>query len=368
MDNLLIEQQALIKAKVAILAAPNSAFLADVCFSLVHKFDESIPTACTNGVYVKYSPKFFMELDTQERVFLVLHETLHVAFMHMLRCEDKNKQKYNQAADYVINAFLKKAGFKMPKEGLFDTQYDGMSTEEVYKLLPDVPTASTAWNDLVSDTDTPEDIKERIEAINDILIRASVSAKAAGNKPGSIPKELEIYIDKLVEPKLPWHRIINKYFNSLTKNDYSFKKPNKRFLPNYLPSLYAEGLGHIAIAVDSSGSVSDTDFNSFVSEISYLLNKYKPTNISLITFDTKIKSINEIKNNNELKKVKFVGRGGTDVLDLLNWVNKNKPVLTLVFTDGEFHKHDLVVKSPIVWIIHNNKQFTYKGKVVHYDL
>ena len=43
MDNLLIEQQALMKAKVAILAAPNSAFLADVCFSLVHKFDENIP-------------------------------------------------------------------------------------------------------------------------------------------------------------------------------------------------------------------------------------------------------------------------------------------------------------------------------------
>ena len=127
-------------------------------------------------------------------------------------------------------------------------------------------------------------------------------------------------------------------------------------------------MGHIAIAVDSSGSVSDTDFNSFVSEISYLLNKYKPTNISLITFDTEIKSINEIKNNNELSKVQFVGRDGTDVLDLWNWIKKNKPVFTLVYTDGEFHKHDLTVKSPIVWIIHNNKQFTYKGKVVHYDL
>ena len=97
----------------------------------------------------------------------------------------------------------------------FDCEAGGILLGSVHgaHLLIEHATAPTAWDDLVSDTDTPEEGKERTEAINDILIRASMSAKAAGNKPGSIPKELEIYIDKLVEPKLPWHRIINKYFN-----------------------------------------------------------------------------------------------------------------------------------------------------------
>lgn len=361
-------KQALTKAKIAILAAPNSAFLADVCFSLTHSFDESTPTAATNGTYVKYSSKFFMSLSAQERVFLILHETLHVAFMHTLRKGNKNHIKYNMAADYVINAFLINAGFKMPKEGLYDKQYEGLSTEEVYALLPDTPKMPQNLLDIIECVGTEDQIKEATEAVNDILIRAAMSAKAANSKPGSIPKELEIYINKLTNPKLPWYKILNKYFSALDKSDFSFRKPNKRFIPNYLPSLYNEGLGHIAIAVDASGSVSDTDFSTFVFEIGQLIKKYKPKEISLITFDTCIKSVIKLTTNKELQNIKFIGRGGTDVLPVINWINENKPILTLVFTDGEFHKYQTKINSPVVWLIHNNPDFTYQGKTVHYEL
>lgn len=59
-----------------------------------------------------------------------------MAFLHMDRLQSRNHRKWNVAADHVINLLLLERGFKMPKDGLADQQYKGLSTEEVYKLLP----------------------------------------------------------------------------------------------------------------------------------------------------------------------------------------------------------------------------------------
>jgi predicted metal-dependent peptidase len=359
-------QQALNKAKIQLMTKPDSTFFTTVCFSLKHIWDDTIPTAATNGEYIKFNPQFFMALSPEERVFLLLHESMHVAFLHMDRLKTRDRAKWNVAADHVINLMLLDRGFKMPKDGLADSAYIGLSTEEVYKILPDQDESKVMMD--LQDPEVSEG--EFQQSIEDILIRASVQAKMNGDSIGSIPVDIQLFLNGLLAPKLPWNRILQKYIQALSKHDYSFRKPYRRYFPQFhLPSLHSETLMDIAVAVDISGSVTDLEFKSFVSEINSIFKMMKPEKISLIQFDTVIKSVDVLKNTHDLSQVEFRGRGGTRIEPVIQWANENKPQLLLVFTDGEFRFRGLTTKANTVWLIHNNERFQAPfGKVINYKM
>lgn len=381
MTNQVIDRQlaidALSKAKIKLMDRPDSAFFTTICFSLKHSFDDSVPTACTNGKWIKFGTKFFMDLDPEERLFLLLHETMHCAYLHMIRlpagaCPDR----WNIATDHVINLQLLERGFKMPKMGIADPKYKGLSAEEIYKLLPENP-GKPQMQDLVGDEGEPGaggDSSAHAEALSremaDILVRAQIQSKIAEDKPGTIPGEIEIFLNRLLNPKLPWNRILQKYLQAFAKNDYTFRKPNRRFFPeHHLPSLYSESLMNIAIAVDTSGSVTDEQFLRFVTETHSIMRMMKPEKITLVQFDTEIRATDEIKSIQELMKVRFTGRGGTYINPVLKWVNANKPQLLLVFSDGGFYFYTETTKVPTIWLIHDNEQFNAPfGKTIHYTM
>lgn len=357
---------ALSKAKIQLMTRADSAFFTTVCFSLKQVWDDSIPTAATDGTTIYFNTQFFMNLSTEERVFLLLHESMHVAYLHMDRLNERDHKKWNIAADHVINLMLKERGFKMPTNGLADPMYIGLSTEEVYKLLPE-------QKDILFDMDLqPSDQPSEAlnQAVQDILVRAAIQSKMQEDRPGSIPGELEIFLNGLLDPKLPWQRILQKYLHAKVKNDYTFKKPNRRFFPTYhLPSLYSEGLMDIAVAVDTSGSVTDADFQVFISEVHSILKMMKPEKITLVQFDTALGNISEHRNISSISHIKFVGRGGTKIGPVLKWASEKKPKLLLVFSDGYFRFKDATVDTETLWIIHNNPKFTApKGKVIHYKV
>ena len=357
---------ALSKAKIQLMSRPDSAFFTTILFSLRFRWDETHPTAYTDGTWLGINPKWFMGLSSEERVFLLIHEAMHVAYMHMLRLGERDPQKWNHAADYVINLMLIERGFIMPKDGLLDHAYKGMSTEEVYNKLPEKDRSKIIL-DLKEPTEQTDSVQREIE---DILVRASIQSKMQNDAIGTIPGEIAIFLEKLLNPKLPWQRILQKYMNNMAKNDYSFRKPNRRYFPKYhLPSMYSEKLMNIAIAVDASGSVSDAEFLRFISETNGILKMMKPDKITLVQFDTEIKSVDEVKSVQELSKVKFSGRGGTLISPVIQWANENKPQLLLVFSDGQFRFYEYPTKIPVVWLIHGKPDFTAPyGKVIHYEM
>ena len=369
MKPVLDHHQALSKAKIQLMARPDSAFFTTVCFSLKHMWNENIPTARTNGTWIEFSPKFFMSLTVGQQIFLLLHETMHVAYLHMARFQKgMDQSKANIAMDHVINLQLIERGFEMPPFGYADRQYTGMCWEEVYKLLPDNH-PPPMMDDLVP-SDDPVTDEQLEQAVQDILVRASIQSKMSNDKPGTIPGDIQIFLDKLLNPKLPWNKILSKYLHAFAKNDYSFRKPNRRFFPRYhLPSLVGEKLINLAIAVDTSGSVSDEDFKVFVTEVHSILRMMNPEQIQLIQFDTAIKSVTKIRNTNELMACRFTGRGGTAITPVLEWANENKPQLLLVFSDGEFRFYGTDTKVQTLWIIHNDPSFKAPfGRVIHYSI
>ena len=131
-------------------------------------------------------------------------------------------------------------------------------------------------------------------------------------------------------------------------------------------------LCNIAIAVDISSSVTDHEFNIFISKIDEIKKTVNPKETTVISFNTQIigepQKLSE--EDNALKKLKFKGRGGTDITPVLKWATKNKPTVLVIFTDGDFTPVEPTDKSiPIVWLIHNNPSWKYQwGRVIHYNV
>ena len=360
-------EKALQQAKVQLMMKPDSAFFTTVCFSLRLMWDETCRTAATNGTKLFINPDFFMGLSVEERIFVLLHESMHVAFLHMQRLQERNQQKWNVAADHVINLMLIERGYRMPKGGLANQDYRDLSTEEVYKLIPDEE--SDFFNmDLLAPEGDPAELQREVE---DILVRAQLQSQMENDKPGTIPGEVQIFLNGLLKPKLPWHRILAKHIRQMSKADYTFKKLNRRYFPEHLlPSLHSEKLIDLAIAVDASGSVSDDEFKQFVSEMHCILRMMKPEKITVLTFDASLRDVSEVKNLKELSQVNFTGRGGTQIHPVMEWARANHPQMLLVFTDGDFHFYDRESPSnETLWLIHNNPGFSAPyGKVIHYEV
>ena len=106
---MLTPDKALDRTKIALMTS-GSPFIVALALSLHHSFTDYVETAQTDGNYVYYNPKFFMSLPENQRLTLMLHEVWHVGLLHMFRCEHRDPEKYNEAADYAINQILVDTG------------------------------------------------------------------------------------------------------------------------------------------------------------------------------------------------------------------------------------------------------------------
>lgn len=363
--------KALSLAKIDLMSKPSSVFFSTLCLNLKHIANDEQPTARTNGLTIEYNTNWFLALDREERLFVLLHEIMHVAHMHMFRGQGLDHKKFSIAADYVINNHLIEQGFKMPKGGLADTQYANMAAEEVYKLLPDMlpdPQDQIIYSQGNGDDKGDPVLKVEVE---NLVVMAAIQSEIAKDAIGTVPNDIRIYVNNLRTPPLPWNVLLSRYIQTKTKNDYSWSRPNRRYFPqHYLPSLYSESLTDIAVAVDTSGSVSDSDFEQIIAKVSTIFKMMNPENITLIQFDTEIHTVTRVKSIKELLGIKFSGRGGTNVTPVLDWANKHKPQVILVFTDGEFYKSPTKPKNTdVIWLIHNNESFKCDfGKIVYYKM
>ncbi len=103
--------------------------------------DDNIVSAATDGKNIYYSPKFFESLDNDEqRIFILAHEYMHIAFDHVIRSKERDKKLWNIATDAVINQMLVKEG--LPISGRLNElnmvnikEAVNYSSEEVYDKL-----------------------------------------------------------------------------------------------------------------------------------------------------------------------------------------------------------------------------------------
>jgi predicted metal-dependent peptidase len=328
--------------------------------------DEWCSTAATDGKRFYYNSRFIMMLKTKEVEFLVGHEVLHVVYDHMGRRGTRDPQLWNIADDYAVNADLKRhrvGEFITTVPCLYESKYDGMSAEAIYddlydkaekiniddlldKMIDDhMDGDGECDGDNEGDEDSegngkrpkmsPEEREQARQEMKQAIISAAQSAEA-----GTIPKGVERLIKSVTNPVMPWRELIQTNLTSAIRTDYSWIRPSRRgwHMDAVMPGMTPGEEIDVDIAIDMSGSISDTQAQAFLAEIAGMMDAFDGYRVHVFCFDTSIYNPRDYTSENldSIDEYEPQGGGGTDfdaVFDYLKEAGR-VPNRLIVFTDG----------------------------------
>ena len=375
----------------------NTGFLGSLLCSHEFVFSTLNRTAWCDGKKIGFNPAFFIWLTPEERVTVRGHELWHTGLTHMIRMDNRNPDIWNQSADHVINLMLQTDGFifgeKLMSIGpCIDDRFRDMTTEQVYEILlqesmqsPAMPVAATvglpgAPSGQQPGTPTPDpsrpmhgDLVPVFDKVEQTKVIAKVVAAEQqaqmGKEAGSLPREVKLVLDKFLNPVLPWNQILHQWLSVVSKDDYSFRRPNRRH-DEYLPSLSGNnGLEGLVYFFDLSGSTTDKQVTQFNTETWKIHQDLQPEKMTLITFDTVLHDVIEFAWDEEYQTLEVHGRGGTSLEEVYEYIVEHKPPAVVIFTDLHVRPMPADPLVPIFWICVNNPDATVPfGTLVHMNV
>jgi predicted metal-dependent peptidase len=365
----MLEERKVQKAKITLMRNPKFALLSGVLMVGRTSVVDDVPTACTNGRDERYGRKFVKDLREQELNFLVAHENGHKMYRHLTtwkKLHDENHKLANRACDYVINLMLKdldptESVIAMPRYpnghpmagkamGFVDERFRGMNSKQVFDILKQEQGEDGSgdggggefddhdWKDA---TDMTEEEKKELEREIDQAIRQGVMAqqKLTGNGAGGLDRELA----DLLEPKVNWREVLRDFVKSIcnSKDASSWRKVNRRFLSTgvYMPSLIGEKVGHLVIAIDTSGSVGDAELSEFLSEVKGIAEEVNPACVDLLYWGSSVvghETYGDGEAANIINSTRPKDGGGTSPSCVSEYLKEKniKPECVIILTDG----------------------------------
>jgi len=352
--------------------------------------DEWCSTAATDGRNFYYNTRFIKMLKPKEIEFLFGHEVLHCVYDHFGRRGERDHQLWNIANDYCVNADLKKhrvGEFITSVPCLYDVKYEGMSSEEVYDILYE-NAEKLDLNGLLDkiidehmDGDDDDDgesngaggrngdkqgkgrpklTEEERAKIRDEIKEAVLSA-AQTCDAGNLPAGVKRLIQNLTEPVLNWRELLRMQLESTIKSDYSWMRTSRKGwdMDAIMPGMKKTDAIEIAVAIDTSGSISEAQARDFLSEIKGIMESFDSYNIHVFTFDTDTYNPQVYTSDNleNIEDYDVQGGGGTEFTAIFRYLKdaEIEPKKLVVFTDGyPFGSWGDPNYCDTVWIIHSN--------------
>ena len=361
-----------------------SAFFATLVLRLTPEVDPACETIATDGTTLSYAPAFVTGLSPDELVGVLAHEVLHCALAHPPRRGGREPARWNVACDLAVNPVLVGAGFTlpasrlMPGEGNYSAFPTGQSADEYYTLLSDdrkpgppgsTPTppidegASSVDGEFppgsstdpggcgaVSDPVSPGEASQQQADWQVAVAQAERAAAGRGDLPGGLGRT----VDRVLRPPADWREVLRTFVSSHARNDYSWGRPNRRFLWRglYLPGLHSEELGEVVLAVDTSGSVGERELGVFAAEVNALLQAYDCT-VTVLYHDTAVRKEQAWRSGDGVLVLEPVGGGGTDHRGVFERLARHDPVpacvVCLTDLDTVFPVHPPAV--PVLWAV-----------------
>jgi len=380
-------------------------------------------TMATDGKSIFYNPKFVDDHTDEEIEGVLIHEALHVIFGHPFRKGNRNHKLWNVACDYAINNYLRyDLRMDLPDGGVWDRKYHPMIAEKIYHILDTdddaldeakkqmqgnddsedeqdgeddsvgsqeesltgkysseqqdtAGTVSSKYDDIptsIGEVIEPTDddgkplSKEALEELdNNIRKKVSLAEKLANMSSGQI-NALSGRVEQMRTASVDWRNHLRDCLESVMANDYSWSRLNRRHqwrginLPSKTKS--ADG-GEIAIAIDTSGSVSQAELDYMASETQLMLEECGIDKIRVCYCDNVVRKNHDtdewwdtfdISMGDEIE-FKFRGGGYTKfepVFNLLkDYTDDDQDIKALIyFTDGyssvsSEHEPDI----PVFW-------------------
>lgn len=353
--------------------------------------------AGTNGVTFYVNPDKWIELKFKQKMFVAMHEWLHVVMQHAKRMHGRRRRIWNFSCDFVANDIILNEmadHFSPPFGILSDVIYADKNAEQIYNLLLDAINYKRDKNEvpccnhcdqeyksgdqlaqfgqtkcgscgrssnkeipvpefidsedavsllMTEDYGTPwgNDLTQMPSSIDnqqmiDAIIKAAARAKAM--KRGRLPGRYEEYIEVLKKSNIPWERILQRFARKSLKGtaDRNPYKPDPKYLPFdvIVPTEQVRKLSKLVFIIDTSNSMDKEEFEYACGQLQRLGSLVDKCTV--ITADTQVQEIVRVKSiKKELKdkKLKFRGRGGTDMNQAFKEAEKLNPDLIILFSD-----------------------------------
>jgi predicted metal-dependent peptidase len=357
-----LARERLVTARIGLLL--RQSFFGNLATRLqLTNADEWCSTAATDGLKFYYNSRFIMMLKPKEVEFLVGHEVLHVVYDHMGRRGTRDPQIWNIADDYCVNADLKRhkiGQFITTVPCLYEQKYDGKSAEEVYddlmknvqkidinslvdQLIDDHMDGEDGEGDGDGDQEgkgkrpkmSPEERERMRQEVKQAIINAAQSAEA-----GQLPLGVERLIKQAVDPVMPWRELIQTNLTSAIRTDYSWMRPSRRgwHMDAIMPGMTPGEEIDVVVAIDMSGSISNTQAQAFLGEIGGMMDSFDGYKVHVFCFDTETYNPQDFTSENldSIEGYEPMGGGGTDFDSIFDYLKKvgNVPNRLIVFTDG----------------------------------
>jgi len=362
--------------KARAILITEQPFFACLLQSCKFSWDEKVKTAAVrvNGsgqVELVVSRVFWDKLEGYEGIGLLMHEMLHILNEHLTRGKEYHLKLANFAMDIAINQYIPPGWLpkgallhemKKPdgsyvwkfepkkffehyyvellkiKEKLEEDKQKGKKGEGKDGENGESDEPSTLDNHDYSEQSedcSGEKVTEEMKKLAyDALINKAVS-DTKERFPGSIPLHVEQAISERFKPtKINWRTELKKYIGrKQSKTIESTRNKINRRLGLLAPGYRKNYTPKIIIAIDCSGSVSDNQYSSFMSEVKTIL-AGQDDKTEIVFFDYEV--CKEKLMISSLKEMPTrPAFGGTSFDPVIKYADEQKPDLLIVFTDGD---------------------------------
>lgn len=363
-------------------------------------------TVATDARAFYFNAAYIARLDFMEVQFVLAHEALHCALGHFARRAHRTVHRWDVACDHAVNLLLVDEGLKPPPGALIDPKFRALSAEEIYPLLPpdtvertldrhltgeagaggehgrgvpadlqtmrDAPGLEAHGESHSEDHDTwddagnerrlgigrtsaphglsPDERESLATAWQSRLAAAAQRTRHAGRLSSSWMR----LIEEIIQPQLPWRVLLARYMTIAAREDYSYQRLSRREGNALLPRL-ASGEVDVFIALDTSGSISDSELAVFAAEVDALKGQIR-ARVTLMACDERLDERGPwIFQPWEpvLLPGKLDGGGGTSFVPVFDWISREqyRPHLLLYFTDAEGDFPRGAPEYPVVWLV-----------------
>lgn len=229
------------------------------------------------------------------------------------------------------------------------------------------PTDEHDWESLT------EEEKERMMQEAKNLIKRTLEKTSYDHTmiPGSV-KDLLEELDSQLE-KMDYKGILRRAIKktvTVADREANWKRPNKRY-GAVAPGTTVGKTPNIVVFQDTSGSMSTVEINEGNTIMDGFL-KVGDKKCSLGLFHTSLYSIKK-RRLGESVNASDIQSGGTDLTEVMEFINKNKPNLALILTDGCYCDVSLkeIKGCEVIFIIRDNNNLDHPlkrfGKTISYS-
>ena len=197
-----------------------------------------------------------------------------------------------------------------------------------------------------------EDKKKQLEELKEAISKRASQAGTSTNRDVRTVKDIGT-----AKPIVDWRYVLREAI----KYDVDWSYKNATLEDGVVTAnLEEQPMPETEIVLDTSGSINEVLLKNFLRECKNIL---QHTKLKVGCFDTEFYGFHEIRTEEDIENMKFVGGGGTD-FDVAVGAFSRRVENKIIFTDGEASMPDMLIDA--IWIVFGGEKINPKGgKVIH---